>query len=300
MTRPEVDYYRVLGVLDDAEGIVIKAAYRALAQRYHPDRWQGDAEQATRKMAMINVAIDVLSDPIKRAAYDARRDSRQFRPEPPEGEDANNAIDRDWELATKYMPNLRRVEWELRGMSRELAFTFRLKLLESKNFDDGGNIAALLERNYLSRYFGDHPDTQACAKELILEGRKDAAKELNEVVRVLGRADSNALRKIEDDFKTAAFYSRAEKHRIDTNSVPGSALYAIAAMEASERAARDMLAKAKYKAATRLEQEIGVAAQIENKSAASSAHIYVWIAAALVSLSLLALFSERFFSIFIK
>ena len=35
------DYYRILGVLDDAEDIVIKAAYRALAQRYHPDRWQG-------------------------------------------------------------------------------------------------------------------------------------------------------------------------------------------------------------------------------------------------------------------
>jgi DnaJ-class molecular chaperone len=37
------DYYRILGVLDDAEDIVIKAAYRALAQRYHPDqtlRWE--------------------------------------------------------------------------------------------------------------------------------------------------------------------------------------------------------------------------------------------------------------------
>ncbi len=29
------DYYRILGVLDDTEDIVIKAAYRALAQRYH-------------------------------------------------------------------------------------------------------------------------------------------------------------------------------------------------------------------------------------------------------------------------
>ena len=38
------DYYRTLGVLDDAEDIVIKAAYHALAQRYHPDRWAGGIE----------------------------------------------------------------------------------------------------------------------------------------------------------------------------------------------------------------------------------------------------------------
>ena len=32
------DYYKILGVLDNAEDIVIKAAYRALAQKYHPDK----------------------------------------------------------------------------------------------------------------------------------------------------------------------------------------------------------------------------------------------------------------------
>jgi len=33
------DHYQILGVIQDAEDIVIKAAYRALAQRYHPDKW---------------------------------------------------------------------------------------------------------------------------------------------------------------------------------------------------------------------------------------------------------------------
>ena len=60
------DYYRILGVLDDAEDIVIKAAYRALAQRYHPDRWQGDAGEATRRMAEINAAYAILSDTVTR------------------------------------------------------------------------------------------------------------------------------------------------------------------------------------------------------------------------------------------
>ena len=60
------DYYRILGVLDDAEDIIIRAAYKALAQRYHPDKWLGSPEEANRRMAEINEAYSVLSDPIKR------------------------------------------------------------------------------------------------------------------------------------------------------------------------------------------------------------------------------------------
>ncbi|MGI9227665.1 MAG: DnaJ domain-containing protein [Gammaproteobacteria bacterium] len=32
------NHYSTLGVTQDAEDVVIKAAYRALAQRYHPDK----------------------------------------------------------------------------------------------------------------------------------------------------------------------------------------------------------------------------------------------------------------------
>jgi hypothetical protein len=199
--NPDKDYYRILGVLDDAEDVVIKAAYRALAQRYHPDKWQGDAAEATRRMADINAAFAVLSDPGKRATYDSRRDKSEFREEPPEYEDANEAINRDWELATKYLPDLKRMERELHKISRELAFTFRLTLLESKRFSESGAIAGILEKNFLRKYFGDEPEVQAFAKELILEGRKDAAMELNEVVRVIGRVDQQVLDQIVLTFK---------------------------------------------------------------------------------------------------
>ena len=64
------DYYRTLGILDDAEDIIIKAAYRALAQRYHPDKWLGDKVEATKRMAEINEAYEVLSDNLKRTQYD--------------------------------------------------------------------------------------------------------------------------------------------------------------------------------------------------------------------------------------
>jgi curved DNA-binding protein CbpA len=66
----EKDYYAILGVLPTAEDVVIKGAYRALAQRYHPDRLSGDPLAANTHMTDINEAYLILSDPTLRAEYD--------------------------------------------------------------------------------------------------------------------------------------------------------------------------------------------------------------------------------------
>jgi len=63
------DYYELLGVSRSADDGTIKAAYRKLAMRYHPDRNPGDGEAEIRFKA-INQAYDCLKDPQKRAAYD--------------------------------------------------------------------------------------------------------------------------------------------------------------------------------------------------------------------------------------
>jgi DnaJ-class molecular chaperone len=52
---------------------VIRAAFRALAQRYHPDRQAGTSPLWTAKMVRINHAYEVLSQPERRLAYDASR-----------------------------------------------------------------------------------------------------------------------------------------------------------------------------------------------------------------------------------
>lgn len=59
------DLYEVLQVLRGAEPEVIRAAYRALARKHHPD-FGG----APDRMAAINEAWAVLGDPARRAAYD--------------------------------------------------------------------------------------------------------------------------------------------------------------------------------------------------------------------------------------
>src|SRR4030065_2743476 len=73
------DYYAILGVTPFAEDIVIRAAYKALAQRYHPDRYDGSKNEATLKMAEINEAYSILSNFNKRREYDARRHQNSNR-----------------------------------------------------------------------------------------------------------------------------------------------------------------------------------------------------------------------------
>lgn len=63
-------YYDTLQVARSANDGVIRAAYRALSQKYHPDRHPDKLEWATKAMQRLNEAYVVLSDPDRRAAYD--------------------------------------------------------------------------------------------------------------------------------------------------------------------------------------------------------------------------------------
>ncbi len=81
------DYYEVLGVDRSADEPAIKAAYRKLALKWHPDRHQGDqADAAEAKFKQISEAYEVLSDPTKREKYDRFGQNwehgQEFEPEP--------------------------------------------------------------------------------------------------------------------------------------------------------------------------------------------------------------------------
>ncbi len=66
-----MNHYEILEVSANASPEVIKAAYKSLMQRYHPDRNPGNAEAAERSISIVR-AYEVLSDPVKRAAYDGQ------------------------------------------------------------------------------------------------------------------------------------------------------------------------------------------------------------------------------------
>src|SRR4029434_7912230 len=65
----ERDYYEVLGVTRTASEAEMKASYRKLAMKWHPDRNPGDKD-CEAHFKEINEAYDVLKDEQKRAAYD--------------------------------------------------------------------------------------------------------------------------------------------------------------------------------------------------------------------------------------
>jgi curved DNA-binding protein CbpA len=92
------DPYKILQVDSEAEDEVIQAAYRRLAQKYHPDLASGN--EAMERMVAINAAWELIGEPERRAAYDrsVRRASTALsgraeaaaRGEPPPGRPASS------------------------------------------------------------------------------------------------------------------------------------------------------------------------------------------------------------------
>ena len=65
------NYYEILGIDQNADALQIRTAYKHLAKEYHPDR-NPENKQAEEIFKIVNEAYHTLSDPLKKARYDAR------------------------------------------------------------------------------------------------------------------------------------------------------------------------------------------------------------------------------------
>ena len=215
------DFYAALGVLPTAEDVVIRAAYKALAQRYHPDKYRGPKAEAEALMKELNAAYSVLSDPEKRRRYDEAQKSSSDRSYENEADSSDDGTldeamreqEEYWQIACKFYPDLNDIYRKLKNVNTTLASMFKVYLLEFKTYQDRIQIALQMENLFLQRYFGSDPAILVFAKELINFGNKLAARALNKYVTVMGSGIPSAMliSKIRSEFNVPDPWVEAKK-----------------------------------------------------------------------------------------
>jgi curved DNA-binding protein CbpA len=216
------DLYAILGVIPSAEDIVIRAAWKALSQRYHPDRYDVGTSEVNAKMVEINNAYAILSDKEKRKSYDESRNgiSNSFNDWiHEENAAAKSCIDplkTNWDFAVGYYPDLVEINNRLSQVSTLLAFTFRASMLDRKLFEQRHEFAEITEKAFMEVYFGTNYQIVEFARQLIFGGHKDAAKVLNQTISILGKdaPPDIVISKITADFKLP---TRGRAFSIDEN-----------------------------------------------------------------------------------
>ncbi len=111
------DYYSILGINRNASQAEIKAAYRKLALKFHPDKNLGEPffEQMFKD---LKDAYETLSDSNKRAKYDARNQSHKATPEP-KNTRTEPKEPSPTELVNNILSNLRLMINQTKGASTE-------------------------------------------------------------------------------------------------------------------------------------------------------------------------------------
>jgi curved DNA-binding protein CbpA len=114
-TRRALDPYAILGLSRDASPLQVARAHRNLAKRHHPDLHEG-ASDAAERMRRINEAWRILSDPARRARYDADRAAAHWP-----GPGFRTAAGADPWASTTYGPRPGATTWTTWPESRQAA-----------------------------------------------------------------------------------------------------------------------------------------------------------------------------------
>jgi curved DNA-binding protein CbpA len=192
--------YALFGLTADAHPDVIKAAYRALAKQYHPDGAGAGDPEATAKFIELQNAYEILGNEELRARYDASHsqgNDEEIDDEP----EASIDPDEIWNKKAQERPDIDRIHAILFAYSPALGNRFRLAVISDECTDDPAEFAADLERSYIEKYFGKHPDVQALARRFLSQGNRTAAKELNVAVKVIDPSNPDRFKSLVADFE---------------------------------------------------------------------------------------------------
>jgi hypothetical protein len=171
-------------VAADTPDVVIKAAFRALAKEYHPDRAHADSGD-TDRFIEIQAAYSVLSKPDSRSKYDAELEEAfvAFAPSPPDMPGAGESrFPVPWSSEPHDAADIERICTRLSLYSEPLAQAFHEACLRGECGNDPWACAEEMENGFFREYFGEDPDIQAFARLLLLRSLTEAAASLNQLV----------------------------------------------------------------------------------------------------------------------
>lgn len=139
------NYYQILQVASDADHEVIRAAYRTLSSRYHPDKNGGDESL----MKEVNEAYACLGDDVSRQQYD-----EQLRVELGGAKYVPDDVSSKWSVALKLYPELQKYYEKLAGYSADIAAEYVKSIIEKKRFDFARHDFGAFRDKFLSQQFG--------------------------------------------------------------------------------------------------------------------------------------------------
>lgn len=212
--------YEILEVSEDSSADVIKAAYRILASKYHPDKVANGAMFRNKSMSDINEAYRILSNEILKIEYDRklsieREINKKFN---------SNQIKKDsnhysafrgnqeeiekWEIAEQYHPELNKISKHLYKISEDLFSKYAKIILEEKKYHSIKSIADHMEIDFLKNNFGISPRAQHFGKKLLLSNFIPAAEKLKLTIRTVDDKVkiSDIEKKICQEFNINTFY----------------------------------------------------------------------------------------------
>jgi curved DNA-binding protein CbpA len=176
------DYFAVLGVAPQADPAVVKAAYRALAKKYHPDRHPDREVRARQRFQELQEAYELLGDEDRRNQYlqfreRALQQQRQqlhsaYRPP------IRLLLDDRWDHLLREHPDLGRHHARFCFLSHKLAQEFKLTVLGAQTRRSFNKVAARMERQFYRRHFSFHRDLQLLARRLANRRKRHALREL--------------------------------------------------------------------------------------------------------------------------
>ena len=181
------DYFAVLGLGPNADPDVVKAAYRALAKKYHPDR-QPDGDGAARsRFHELQEAYELLRDEQQRRHYLASRERAEQRQREAAARHARPVmllrLDDRWDHLLREFPETARNHARFCLISPRLGQQFKLTILGTENTASFGRIAARMERRFYRRHFSYHSDLHTLARKLAHRRRRHALRELSREIR---------------------------------------------------------------------------------------------------------------------